>query len=244
MKHWLGLGTCVVVSLWMAAMVGCSKEEAQPASGAGGFRPGDRAIQRAVGYLFTLIRLEERDRVFNMMDKDHEPILTSLKQLDEPRKRLIEALRNTSHIDLSEVLSQKRLTSLPAPIEVIVAAPKLLEHKSTGENQALVHVEYLQPDGKTRKAWTKLEKESVSWRTTLPFTDTPEGKAGGPSIEQTKTEVDKAVASVKTVMEDLSGRLEKGEMMEDQQIREKLVVATKPLAAAIQTMVYGQTNIK
>jgi hypothetical protein len=231
----------------MAILVGCSKEEPAPLVTGGGkeLRPGDRAIQRAVPYLFTLIQLEERDRVFGMVDKDHEVILASLKQLDETRMRLIKALEQTAHQDLAYVLTQKRLTCMPESLDVVLNLPKVVEYKvNDQELTALVKVSLTEPDGKLREVYTNMKKEGLTWRIRLPLADKPDGPAipaAAPNV--IREEVEKNIVGIKKVMLEFATRLEAGDMIEEGFIRQVLDEAGRPLAATLQKMIYGQSAI-
>jgi len=233
------------VFMW-GVLAGCKSEAPPPAGAPGGqFKPGERAIQRAVPYLFTLIRLEERDRVFKLISYSYEPVLDALKQLDDARNRLIDALTQTAHTDLASVLTQKRLTSLPDAVEVIVGPPNVLEYKMEGET-ALVRFDMPLPDGVSKQAWAQLRRDpnASGWRIDLPFAESPGGTGVGPSGEQVRAEVDKAARDMKALMSELADRLEAGEMMDSAPIRRKLTEAGRPLAAAIQRMIYGRSNIR
>jgi hypothetical protein len=248
MKRGVYSSVMVGAACGLVAMLGCSKEAPAPVSMAGGkdVRPGDRAIQRNVPYLFTLIRLEERDRVFGMMNRENEPILTSLKQLDDARKRLIDMLNQTAHVDLASVLAQKRITCIPDNVDIVLGAPEVLEYKREPQDAqtpeiAEVKVKVTAPGGKSKQAWVRMKREGMSWRLTMPLADSP---AAGPSkalVEQVRGEVDKAVSGLKKVMTDLADRLEAGEMMEDAPMRQKLTEAGRPLVTALQKIIYGQS---
>jgi hypothetical protein len=198
-----------------------------------------------VPYLFSLIRLEERDRVFGMMNRENEPILASLKQLDDARKRLIDMLNQTAHVDLAYVLMQKRITCIPDDVDIVFGAPEVLEYKRASQDaqtpeSAEVKVKVAAPGGKSRQAWVRMKRDGLSWRLTMPLADSPEAGPDKALVEKVRGDVDKAVSGLKTVMTDLANRLEAGGMMEDAAMREKLTEAGRPLVTAIQRMIYGQ----
>lgn len=221
---------------------GC-KQDAGPAGGPGGFVPGQRAAERAVARLFELIQLEERDRIFGSIDEAYQPILESLQTLDEPRERLIQALTDTSNNDLALLLFRKRLTSAPELVEIAVGPVKQVDFRPEA-TKASVKLELQVPNGGRKEAWTTVYRKGVSWRVNVPLAYSADGKTTGPSPEQILGDVKKAVSDLKQVMEDLTKRLEAGEMVEPFEIREKLTAAGRPLGAAMQNILYGQTNIR
>ncbi len=240
MNRWVQTMAAGVTACGLFLLMGCGKEE--PAPAVQGLKPGDRAVQRAVPYFFTLVRLEERDRVFNMMDKANEGILASLKQLDEPRLRLIRALEQAAHMDLAILLGQKRLTCTPEPVEVVAGTPKVVEYKIDDTN-ATVKIEYRQPDGQTRQGYVPMKKEGLTWRMKMPPSDKPDGRTTGSSPDEIRAEIEKVVPPLRKTMQEFSERLEAGEMIESSFISQVLAEAARPLSSAVQKMIYGQTNL-
>jgi hypothetical protein len=193
--------------------------------------------------VFNLLQLEERNRAFGMLDRAYEPVLKSMQRLDQPRALLIAALSASGHQDLAAVLQQKELTSAPWLIDVVVGPPKQLDFESDGRT-GTVKFEVTMPDGKRKQACASIVREDINWRVKLPFTEGEGGNAIGVTLQETQAAVDKAVAGIKPVMEDLGTRLGGGEMIEDAVIRDRLTAVGRPLAAALQRMIYGQTSIK
>lgn len=227
----------------LAGLLGCDSDPAPPPPGPGGIQPGKKAAEASVARLLNRIELEQRDRVFMLLDTAYEPVLKSFQGLDASRKRLIKALRETSQEDLALILGQKQITSAPELIEIVVGRPKQSDFNFAGET-ALMKLELPMPDGKRKEAWVKITRDDVRWRVAVPFADSPDAKPSGQVPKGVLADADKAVAGMKKVMDDLSTRLEKGEMIEATTIREKLSKAGRPLAAVVQRIIYGQTNIK
>ncbi|MBN1341065.1 MAG: hypothetical protein JXQ73_00190 [Phycisphaerae bacterium] len=190
-----------------------------------------------------MVQLGERDRAFGMLDERYDPILESLKKLDASRDRLIKALDDSNHADLAAMLRQKRLTSAPGFIEIICGEPKNLDFTSDGKT-AVIKVSVPMPDGKTQQAWVRLSSEGVGWRVALPFAQSADAEPKGVPVGELQSEVDKAVADLQKAMDDFSGRLEAGQMIETGVIRDKLTACGRPIAAVMQRLIYNQTNIK
>jgi len=243
MKRWGLAGMAVGVVGVLAGSLGCEQQGGSAGAGSGGIIPGQRAAKRSVNRLFKMIRLEERDRAFVGIDKAYEPVLKCMQTLDESRKQLIEALQEAGHVDLAEIMKRKTVTLSPDLIEVVLGPPKQLDFKGDGK-KATVKVEALCPDGTKKAYWASMVREDVTWELMLPLATTPDGKSGSPTPDQTLAATQKAVAAMKPVMTDLTTRLKAGEMIEEDAMREKLSAVAKPLAAAMQAMIYGQASIK
>jgi len=205
--------------------------------------PGRRASERAVTRLFNLVRLEKRDRAFATLDKAYRPVLNRLEALDESRDRLIKALEGSAHADLALMLRHKPLTLTPEPVDVVFGPPTMIEFKP-GARQATAKVAVMLPNGEQKQVWAKIARDGITWRVMVPLADSAEGKPSGPSPKETLSAVDKAVGEIKEVLDELAGRLEGGEMIEEAAISERLTAAGRPLVAALQRMIYGQTTIE
>ena len=243
MKRLVLAGMAVGVVGVLSGSLGCDEQAGPAAAGPGGIIPGQRAAKRSVNRLFKMIRIEERDRAFVGIDKAHAPVLKCMQTLDGARKELVDALTEAGYVDLAEIVKRKTVTSAPDLIEVVLGSPKELDFKSD-DRKAVLKVEATGPDGKKKQYWASMVREDISWRLALPLTNAPDAKPGSPTPDQTLAATEKAIAGIKTVMVDLTGRLKAGEMLEARAIREKLTAAARPLAAAMQAMIYGQTSIK
>ncbi len=231
----------VILGSIAGLMVGCGDNSTPAPIKPGGIVPGQLAAKRAVTRLFRMIQLEERDRAFRMLDDAYQPILGSLQTLDASSDRLRKALDTSGHGSIAAMLKQKRLTLAPGYIEIVAGDPNCLELKADDKN-AVVKVEVALPDGKCKEAWASMTRKEITWKVKLPLANGPDAKPGGPSPSETRAAVDKAVAGMKPVIDDLAGRLEAAEMIEESVIAEKLTTAARPLAAALQQMVYGETK--
>jgi len=231
----------VILGSIAGLMVGCGDNSTPQPVKPGGIVPGELAAKRAVTRLFRMIQLEERDRAFGMLDDAYQPILESLKTLDASSERLRKALKNSGHGSIAAMLEQKRLTLAPGCLEIVAGDPNCAELKSDGK-KAVVKVQVALPDGKCKEAWASMTRKEITWKLKLPLADAPDAKPGGPSPSETRAAVDKAVAAMKPVIDDLAARIEATEMIEETVITEKLTTAARPLAAALQRMVYGETK--
>ncbi len=240
MKRLVTVAAALGTVVGLMGTIGCKKEAKAPI---GGVIPGRRAAERSVIRFFDLVRLEKRDRALGALDESYTPVLKSLQELDGPRDRLVKALRESAHADLTLLLPKKELTSCPGLVEVVLGPPKQLGFECD-EESGVVNVEVLLPDGTRKKAWAKIHKKGVPWKITMPFAYSADGKPSGPTPQETLAAISKAVAAMEPVMTKLAERLEAGEMIEDSEICEQLNQAGRPIAAALQRMIYGQTNIK
>ncbi len=227
----------------LAGLMGCQKETPAPVAGPGGVIPGERAAKRAIKRVFHLTRMEKRDRLFDMIDSAYEPILKSLQSLDPSREQLINVLKVSAHRDLALMLENKTLTNVPGLTKIIMGPAKEKDFQFDGKT-ALLKLEIPMPSGKKKTVSTKVVRDDVSWTVNLPLTEDPDAKADPAVVDEIKADTDKIVAALKKVMDGYSERLKAGEMIETQEIREKLDEAGRPLVAVMQRIIYGETNIK
>lgn len=243
MKRIVLIGTVLGTFVGFIGLSGCKQDPGPAPAGPGGFVPGQRAAERATPHLFELMQLEERDRIFAVIDESYAPILECLKTLDESRGALAKALAGVSYGDLGFMLSRKRITCSPERIDIVVGPFKQVDFKF-GQEKSDVKLELSVPDGGKKDAWTIATSKGVGWRVKVPIAYSSDLKTSGPSPEQILAELKPAVANMKKLMDSLSKRLAAGDMVEASDVRRKLFAAGKPLGAAIQQIVYGKANLK
>ncbi len=221
----------------------CKSEQGGPQAPVGGVIPGRRAVQRSAIKVLNLLRLDERDRAFQTLDAAYEPVLAELKAIDESRQRLLSALDQSGHQDLATLLEQKELTAVPMDLDIIPATPKFIKLDSDGTN-AIVQYEVQYPDGQTKQVYIKAAKEGgISWRIVLPFVENPDQDVDMTKVADLAAEAKKAAQELKKTLDAIAEELEKGAILSDEAICDRLHKAGKGVGGVVQKLIYGQDYI-